>query len=421
MKFFKRIFAGKYLNDIITLSIGTIIAQLITIIISPITTRIYTPSQLGLYTLVMTIVSVIGPNINGRFDLSIVTSDSKKEADTLTVTSTIISICMTLLISIALTLIYLFKPEMLNKIGAWVFILIPICLISGLTNTLLSYNNKYKQYKLIRSVSVLRSLALSIGQVSFGFLGLGVAGLFISQVISLILGLKRQAKYCLDNYKQLLLTTRAEIIFVIKKYKKQAIYSFPANVMNAMSYSITYFFITSLYGVNEVGYYSLCQTILGLPITLICSNVSRVFFRQASETRKNNGNFFSIFKKTTLILSAMSIPIFLILFLFGDKLFAIIFGADWKNAGQYAQIMAPMFAIRFITIPVISALLISGKQNLEFVMQLMFILLSVITYFLAKIFNYSIENYLNLTSAMFFINYLIMLLIIYRISKLKVQ
>ncbi|MFI8493299.1 oligosaccharide flippase family protein [Peribacillus butanolivorans] len=419
MAFLKRIFSVKYINDIITLSVGTIIAQIIMIVASPLITRLYTPSQFGVYTLLMTIVSVIGPNINGRFDMAIVTSENKKEADILTVTSILFCLIMTVLISIGLILIYIFVPDTFNEIGPWVFILIPIFMLSGLINTLLSYNNKYKQYKLIRSVSVMRSIALSLGQVIFGFLGLGIFGLIISQVISLALGVKKQAKYCLGNFRHLILVRKSEVLGIVKKYKNQPMYSFPANVVNALSYSLTYFCITSMYGVNEVGFYALCQTVLGLPITIICSNVSRVFFRQAGESYRENGSFFSVFKKTILILSVGSIPTFLILFLFSNKLFAFAFGTDWGVAGDYAQIMAPMFAIRFITIPVISSLLIIGKQSIEFGMQITFIIFSLLIYVFAKISGFSIETYLLLTSIMFFINYLIILTVIYRVARGK--
>ncbi|MCM3673356.1 oligosaccharide flippase family protein [Peribacillus simplex] len=419
MAFLKRIFSVKYINDIITLSVGTIIAQIIMIISSPLITRLYTPSQFGVYTLLMTIVSVIGPNINGRFDMAIVTSENKKEADILTVTSILFCLIMTILISIGLILMYIFVPDTFNEIGPWVFILIPIFMLSGLINTLVSYNNKYKQYKLIRSVSVIRSIVLSLGQVIFGFFGLGIFGLIISQVISLAFGVKKQAKYCLNNFRQLILVRKSEVLAVVKKYKNQPIYSFPANVVNALSYSLTYFFITSMYGVNEVGFYALCQTVLGLPITIICSNVSRVFFRQAGESYQKNGSFYSVFKKTILILSVGSIPTFLILYLFSNKLFAFAFGTEWGVAGDYAQIMAPMFAIRFITIPVISSLLIIGKQSIEFGMQITFIIFSFLIYVFAKISGFSIETYLLLTSILFCINYLIILTVIFRVARGK--
>ncbi|MFJ7927806.1 lipopolysaccharide biosynthesis protein [Peribacillus sp. NPDC096448] len=419
MFFLRKVFSGKYLSDIITLSIGSIIAQLIMVISSPLITRLYTPAQFGVYTLLMTIVSVIGPNINGRFDMAIVTSENKKEADVLTVTSMLFCLMMTFFISVGLLFIYIFVPDTFKKIGPWIFILIPIFLLSGVINTLLSYNNKYKQYKLIRSVSVMRSIVLSFGQVIFGFFGLGIIGLIASQVISLALGVKRQAKFCFGNIRDLITVRKSEVYCIVKKYKNQPMYSLPANVVNALSYSLTYFFITNMYGVKEVGFYALCQTVLGMPITIICSNVSRVFFRQAGEAYQKKGSFFSVFKKTILILSVGSIPIFLILFLFSNKIFTFAFGNEWGVAGEYAQIMAPMFAIRFITIPVISSLLIIGKQSVEFVMQITFILFSLLIYIYAKISGFSIDTYLLLTSIMFFINYLIILTVIYRVARGK--
>ncbi|NHN34329.1 lipopolysaccharide biosynthesis protein [Paenibacillus agricola] len=417
----KKISSGEYLKDIIALSIGSILAQLIMIIVSPIITRIYTPAELGAYTLLMTVIFVIGPNINGRYDYAIVSSQDKTEADALTVTSIFVCFVMTIIIGVFLTIIYFFDQKIFKDIGLWIFILIPILLITGLTNILISFNNKYKQYKLISSVSVTRSIAQAIGQVLFGLIGLGASGLYVSQLLSSLLGIKKQSEYFIKDYKSLLSIKKEEVIKVFIKYKKQPIYSLPANVMNALSFSLTYFFITSLYGLNEVGYYSLCQRILGLPITLICMNVARVFFRKASETKKEKGNFFPVLIKTIPTLSLLSLPIFLVLYLFADKLFLLVFGPSWEVAGKYVQIMSPMFAFRFIIVPVMSSLIVGGKQNLELVMQSVFIILSCAIFLLTKMFNYSIETYLLLTTITFSINYIIILFVIIRISKLKNQ
>ncbi|EMF0037282.1 hypothetical protein POE60_002520, partial [Enterococcus hirae] len=66
-------------TDFYKITFGSILAQAIIIIVSPMTTRIYTPEQLGNYTLVISIVSLILPVINLKIDTVIITDRNKKE------------------------------------------------------------------------------------------------------------------------------------------------------------------------------------------------------------------------------------------------------------------------------------------------------------------------------------------------------
>ena len=69
----KNLRQNKALSSITTLASGSLIAQVITILTSPITTRIFTPEELGTYTLLITAVNMFGPIICLRYDLAIVT------------------------------------------------------------------------------------------------------------------------------------------------------------------------------------------------------------------------------------------------------------------------------------------------------------------------------------------------------------
>ena len=64
-------------SPITKLTLGSIIAQVIAILISPITTRIYSAEQLGIYTLLLTVVTLFGPILSGKIEMAIVTE--KKE------------------------------------------------------------------------------------------------------------------------------------------------------------------------------------------------------------------------------------------------------------------------------------------------------------------------------------------------------
>ena len=72
----------------------------------------------------------------------------------------------------------------------------------------------------------------------------------------------------------------------------------------------------------------------------------------------------------------------LVFFFLAPWLFPFVFGQKWKMAGEYAQILTPMFFLKFITSPLSSMYIIAQKQRLELIGQI-FLFSSVLVSFAA--------------------------------------
>ncbi|EOS7935170.1 hypothetical protein D0327_RS14420, partial [Enterococcus hirae] len=159
----KTIKSSKILGPLFQLTAGSAIAQLITIMVSPLTTRLFTSEDLGIYTLILTIISIFGPVLNGKFDMSIVKSKDHDELVDYLNLSLIIGFLFSIFVSVGYT-IYLFNNKVImEKIGLIIFVILPIILMaSALINTLTSLNNFEKNYYLISKVYVVRNISQNI-------------------------------------------------------------------------------------------------------------------------------------------------------------------------------------------------------------------------------------------------------------------
>lgn len=410
-----------YLKDVCTLAGGTFLAQLIVIAISPVVTRVYEPEQLGAYTIILTVTGVLGPVINGRYDMTIVTAQNERDADILTVSAILISMVFSTVVGIVFLALYAPLQSVFGHVGHWIFIIVPVLVINGVTNTLTSYNNRHKQYKLIASVSMIRSSIQALGQISFGFLGFGTSGLLVSQLLGSVFGLKRQAGYAFGNLKRFTTINKKEIGKVLKENLNQPLYSTPALLLNTLSYSLINFFISSLYGIRELGFYSLAFRMLVLPVQLVSMNVARVFFARASEESRTKGKCFDSFRDTSMLLVLLTTPIFWFIFMMSEQVFGFLFGAEWSRAGSFVTVMAPMFAIRFVVTSLTLVLTINGKQKVEFIWQSAFAVFSCIIYVVAKKSLLTIDQFLIWISAAYAINYLFIFVYIGYISSQNVD
>ena len=249
---------------------------------------------------------------------------------------------------------------------------------------------------------------------------MGFLGVLFGNLFGFFAGAKKQASFINGDYKRFTKFNFKEITRIAKKYYKQPLFSAPGLFFVASSNSIIALFIGSLYGLEKLGYFSLSLMILAAPLTLISSNFGKVFYQSASVEKRETGVFRRTFKKISLMLIFFSIPIFILLYFFAEPLFTLVFGNGWGIAGYYAALQTPMYASRFVVTSVMSGFILSGKQLTKLVLQVGFLIESILVVLLAKIFNLSIEDFITIISTLFLFNYWLMYFVIYRESKNKV-
>ncbi|MFD2044565.1 lipopolysaccharide biosynthesis protein [Ornithinibacillus salinisoli] len=410
----KNLFNDGFFRSVMTLTSGSIFAQALTILVAPLLTRIYSPKELGVYTLILTAESLFGSIICGRYDVAIVTEPDKKRIYPIIKLSFFITIIFSLIASIGYGSYYfLLQDEYRNYSYAIIFIF-AMLLVNGLMRTLEAYNNRYKEYKVMTSVYVLKTLAQNFGSVVLGVLKFGVFGLLISHTVGMLAGLKKQSITMKSHLKEILSSSKAEMNVVMKSHYRLPLYSAPAAFANRFSYASIALFIESLFGLSVLGLYSISYKVLGLPLTVMSNNVAKVFFQEASREYDETGKFAKSFTKTSIILLLIAIPMVLALYYLAPIAFEIVFGSGWKEAGVYVQILAPMFGVRFVVNTVAYGLQVVKKQQLELGLQLMFIISSVACLVISKLLDFNVHQYLMSITIVFSLVY-----VIYFISIMK--
>lgn len=413
--FLKKIKSSGFMQSFFQLALGSIIAQLLTAVCSPIITRLFSVNDMGIYALILSISSIFGGVINGKYDAAIVSSKDEEDIVPLIQTSTIISLVLSLIIFFFLLMLKIFNFHTFKPIGNELYLVVILLIVLGLNNTLNAYNNRYKEYKTISNVYLTRVSSQNVLIIFSGLIKMGSTGLILSQIVGSLAGITRQGKDIFTK-KDVFKVSIKNIFFMIKKYKEFFVYSVPSNLANSLSYSILNFFISGLFGLKVLGLYSMTYRILGLPLSLVSVNISKVFFKDGSDEYRENGSFFHSLKKATALLSIVAIPMVVILVLFSPTLFKVFFGEEWQVAGVYAQVLAPMFGIRLIVSALTPGFMIVGKQNKEFYFQILFLINSI--------FVFVIGFYLKIDEVSFLIIYSILnslIYIIFYFSILKIS
>lgn len=398
---------SKYAKGLILLLSGTVVSQFVTFIFTPIISRLFLPEQIGVFTLILSVVNMFGTIICARYDMVIISAKDEDDVYSLISLSIVIGIILSFFITIGFLIYTFFNTEIRELIGIQGIVIFPILLTYTAMNILTAYNNRHNEYSIISQVNILRATVQGVLQSISGLLGFGALSLAVSHLLSNLAGARLQAHRLIKSNYSLFSSDKEKVVNVLKKYGNQPLFSVPAIFFNSASYSLLPFFINHLFGAREVGLYSISFRLLGIPLALISTNVSKVFFQRASHEYNTSKDFSKIYLKTAIFLLIVALPVSGLLYFLGEHVITIIFGSNWISAGKYIKVLAPMYGIRLIVSALSVSMIISEKQKYEMMMQSLFLLATVVTFLFASVYELGITEFLFLINILFSVNYLI--------------
>ena len=93
-----KILDSEFKKNIVKLTTGLSIAQLIPIFITPILTQFFSPEQFGVYGLFVSIYTILGVISSGKYDMAIMLPKNKKDSINILVICLVFSLVFSLLV-----------------------------------------------------------------------------------------------------------------------------------------------------------------------------------------------------------------------------------------------------------------------------------------------------------------------------------
>jgi O-antigen/teichoic acid export membrane protein len=410
---------SEFSKNVLTLMAGTTIAQAIPIAISPILTRLYTPQDFGIFALFISITNIFGSIVNGRYELAIMLPKKDEDAINIFALGFIITSVISILLLVLVVLFNNYFTKLLNnsEISIWLYLMPVTVFFIGLWNILNYFNNRKKQYKDLAKATIIKSIVTAVVQLSIGFIKQGATGLISGQIISQFFANTKLLRNIIKDKILLSKISKVKILALAKRYKDFPKYSMWAILANTLSQNLTNILISSFYSAATLGFYSLVQRVLGIPSTLIGNSIGQVFFQEATKEKQETGKAVNTFDSTVKKLIIIGSFFFGILFFIIEDLFAFVFGEEWRIAGTYAQIVIPLFFIRFVVATVSNINNIFELQKLALTWQLVLLILSITCLYIGNFYFTKFEDFLILFTTIISLHYVILFLIVIKVSR----
>lgn len=365
-----RAYASGFLGSVAVLSGGTVIAQVLPMALTPLITRLYSPSDMGLLALFVAFIGIATPLGSLQYSKAIVSAGTDDEAAKVGMLSLLIIIPISILFAALAAALIRFSLAGFGELPYWT---VP-AVFASLTLTAIFSVFRYWQvrsggYKAISGATIWQSVGRVSTQLAGGILTSGSAGLVLGEVIGRGLGLREliYRSTMLNAYVRKRIDWSGLVVIALK-YKKFPLLSAPSMFLNSMALSLPAPLISSGYGLAEAGQFSIAARVMLIPLVIVGTSVGDVFHnRLAALARDEPERARGFFVRVSIsLLAAGVLPLIVVIF-FGPRLWTLVLGAEWELSGRIAQAMAPWALAQLVVSPVSQVIPVYQRQELKLV------------------------------------------------------
>jgi O-antigen/teichoic acid export membrane protein len=215
-------------------------------------------------------------------------------------------------------------------------------------------------------------------------------------------------------YKEITISKQLKLA---KEYINFPKFSILSDLFTIANTQLSILFISKYFTLTSVGFFSFILRVISIPTSILSSAIGDIFKQQASEYYVLNKECHTIYLNTLKKLFLLAIVPFSLLFIYSQQIFIFIFGKEWYIAGEYAQLLSPMFFLQFISSPLSAMFYIAEKQALYLKISATMLLAMISLFLLVYTYELDMKNFLLGYTLIYSFVYLINIFITYSLSK----
>ena len=383
-----------YWKHVLTVLGGSLGAQALPLLAAPFITRLCTPAELGAFSVWLGVVAIAAIGATLRLEAAMILDHGQERQATcfsvVAWSATALALAMTVVaigaraLEVPIAARLSWYALLTLGVGTW---------ITAYMQTILAFATSRNAFGKAAKAKVVGAGSIALAQVGLLLAGAGGAALLTGQLIGLAAGLLAATLLLDPPRPRLALRPDANARRYLHRHRAFWQISLPSNLLNVLVGQLPLFLIGARHGALAAGLYALTQRVLSAPVALLASSVLEVFKRQSVLDFQTQGNCRATYLYTLKALVLLGIGPALVLFLFSPQLFAWVFGENWREAGELAQILAPLCFLNFIASPLSYVFFVAGKQKRDLVWQVALFAMTLAVFLVPGTLQQSVARY----------------------------
>lgn len=353
--------ASPVFSHIMTLVSGTVLAQMVAVLLNIPLARIYTDYDYGLFTLFTSVVAV-GYAVAGlRYDLAIMLPKADVEALVVARLARRLIVAMSLLFSaVCIVLSRVISVHYQSQVLAnWMMACGVAIFVMAEVQNIQYWLNRKSDYKGIAANRFVQTVAVSAFQLVMALFVSGVSGLVLGTIFGHLLALilmRRRAGDLFVKVPEGAPSLRA----VAWRYRKMPLLNGSNILVDAWRTNGINFLLANL-SVGGLGQYNMASRMMMVPVGLIQGAISQVFFQKMAQVKR--GELYPLVAYTLKRLAVGSLVAFAVIYVLAPWAFTFVFGEQWQPAGELARALTPWMFMMTLSSPVANLFIVTESQQ----------------------------------------------------------
>lgn len=359
-----------FVRAVVVLFSGTAAAQVISYLIAPILTRLYSADEMGELGLYLRAVGFLGALATLRYELALPLPKRHAHAFLIYRLAIRLSILTLAILTLGAAVVLVVVPTS-NSTLTFVVLTLLSAFFVVLTSLGTYWSIRQGHFKLISSAKIIQSFTTNGLRWGFGLIGLGASGLLLAGLVGYIAGSLNFVRHYRKSkriYASEFSARKTKVLALA--HKDFPTVNLPHALVDLGRDLLIASLLVVLFSKAVFGYYSHAYAMLRLPVALVGVAVGQVLFNRVSELANRNAPFGALIGRSMLVLGGLATPVFVILYLFGAPIFGYVFGDVWAESGVQAEIMAPWLLVNFVVSSVSTIPIVLNRQREFFLLSL---------------------------------------------------
>lgn len=326
----------------LTLLAGGVLAQALPLLLGPWLTRLYAPSEFGIAYLFAAVAANVAVVACARYEFALPLAENEAEAAAIRALALWLLLAVTLL-SAAAALLWS------ARVGAGWPLWLPLAVGAlGLLSLATLDATRAQRFTPLAASRVVQHGGGALAQGAAGLAQAGVAGLVAAPLLA-VLGAAAVLRPRLGGWWRV---PSARLWQAARRHRDFPLLNTPHAFSGALLDTASLALIAGLLGAPEAGFWGLTLRYLKAPATLVGGAVSQALYpRLAAVDGRATAAGRADVVRVMGTLGALAAPLVAGLWLAAPPLFAAVFGAGWRPAGELAQALALYIGLHFVASP----------------------------------------------------------------------
>lgn len=167
------------------------------------------------------------------------------------------------------------------------------------------------------------------------------------------------------HYRWADLTQTWQQFLVFPKYQASQ------QAFNAWSQSIPLLLFSFCFGLDVLAYLNLAILLLVAPSMLLNKAVGDVYYPMAARLLDNKTQLLLFLRQCTAALFMLLLLPFLLLGYYAEPIYAVLFGEQWRQAGEYCLWLMPWYFLVCLNAPALKTLIVLRQQKFSFYLNVL--------------------------------------------------